>query len=147
MELVLKRVAFKESYTIGRLYVDNYYFCDTLEDRNRDTNKNGSFDCGEYKVYSQTCIPFGRYKIELRYSPKFSPRYKRDLPLLLNVPSFSGVLIHPGNTCDDTAGCILVGKNKVVGKVVESRSTWDSLMDDYLQPAWDRSEPIFILIK
>ena len=116
MKLRLERKYFKETYTIGNLYINGSFFSNTLEDKNRDVNKNGKFDNGETKIYGETCIPFGTYKIILTMSPKF----KRELPRLLNVPSFEGVLIHRGNTAKDSAGCILVGENKAVGKVLNS---------------------------
>lgn len=116
IQLKLKRVAFMPSYTIGHLYINDKYFCDTLEDANRDLNKDGKFDNGEQKVYSQTCIPFGQYKVKLMMSPKF----KRVLPRLFDVPDFDGVLIHRGNTSKDTSGCILVGLNKQKGMVLDS---------------------------
>ena len=114
MKLKLERKYFKDTYTIGNLYIDGKYFCDTLEDKNRDVNKNGKFDNGETKVYGETCIPFGTYKIVVNMSSKF----KRELPRLLDVPSFEGILIHRGNTAKDSAGCILVGENKAAGKVL-----------------------------
>ena len=116
MKLKVIRKYFKNTYTIGKLYVNDKYFCDTLEDKNRDLNKNGKFDNGEVKVYSETCIPFGTYNIKLTYAPKF----KRELPWLQNVPHFSGILIHRGATSKNTSGCILVGENKVVGKLINS---------------------------
>ena len=116
MKLRLERKHFKDTYTIGNLYIDGSFFSNTLEDKNRDVNKNGKFDNGEAKVYAETCIPFGTYKVIVTMSPKF----KRELPRLLNVPSFEGILIHRGNTAKDSAGCILVGENKAVGKVLNS---------------------------
>ena len=89
MKLRLERKYFKETYTIGNLYINGSFFSNTLEDKNRDVNKNGKFDNGETKVYGETCIPFGIYKVILTMSPKF----KRELPRLLNVPSFEGVLV------------------------------------------------------
>lgn len=106
----------RETYTIGKLYVDGKYFCDTIEDKVRDLNKNGVFDGNEKKVYGETAIPYGSYQVIVNHSPKF----KRELPRLLNVPSFDGILIHRGNTASDSAGCIIVGENKVVGKVINS---------------------------
>lgn len=103
-------------YTIGKLSIDGKPYCDTLEDPNRDTNKNGVFDGNEKKVSGNTCIPFGKYKVIVNVSPRFG----RELPRLLNVPSFDGILIHRGNTAKDTAGCILVGENSVKGKVLNS---------------------------
>lgn len=116
MRLKLERKYFKDNYTIGNLYIDDQFFCNTLEDKNRDLNKNGRFDNGEMKVYGETCIPFGKYKVTINISPKFG----RELPRLIDVPSFEGVLIHRGNTAEDSAGCILVGENKVTGKVLNS---------------------------
>ena len=117
MKLVLKRKHFKSNYTIGHLYINDKYFCDTLEDKNRDINKNGKFDNGEYKVSNETCIPFGEYEIKMTYAPKF----KRELPWLQNVPNFTGILIHSGNTHKHTSGCILVGENTIVGQVCKTK--------------------------
>ena len=116
MRLTLKRRYLGTTYTIGSLLIDGEYFCDTLEDTVRDLNKNGRFDNGETKIMHQTAIPYGRYQVVVNLSPKF----KRNLPRLLSVPSFDGVLIHRGNTDKDTSGCILVGENKVKGKVINS---------------------------
>ena len=116
MKLKLQRRFFGDTYTIGTMYIDGVRFCDTLEDKNRDLNHNGKFDNGEKKVMHQTAIPFGTYNVIVNHSPKFG----RDLPRLQNVPNFDGILIHRGNTASDTSGCILVGENKVKGKVVNS---------------------------
>lgn len=109
MKLKLVRKYCNETYTIGKLYVDGIYYCDTLEDTVRDLTK-------EAKVYAQTAIPYGIYKVVVTMSNKF----KRLLPLLLNVPYFEGIRIHRGNTINDSAGCILLGENKVKGKVINS---------------------------
>ena len=119
MKLTLKRIALRSTYTIGRLYVDGNYFCDTLEDAVRDLNKNGKFDNGEKKVYAKTAIPYGTYEIKWTYSPRF----KKYTPQLMNVPSFAGIRIHSGNSSTDTEGCLLLGENKKVGMVLNSRST------------------------
>lgn len=116
MELTLKRRYLGATYTIGSLHINGDYYCDTLEPTVRDVNKNGQFDGNEKKVSGVTAIPYGTYKITVTRSPRF----KRDLPLLCDVPSFDGVLIHRGNTAADTAGCILVGENKAKGKVLNS---------------------------
>lgn len=110
MRLLLKRQIKGDTYTIGTLYVNGEKFCDTLEDRVRDLAG------GESKVPGETAIPEGRYRVIVNRSPKFG----RDLPRLLDVPMFEGVLIHRGNTAEDSAGCILVGENKVEGKVINS---------------------------
>ena len=119
MKLTLKRIALRPTYTIGRLYVDGNYFCDTLEDTVRDLDKDGKFDNGEKKVYAKTAIPYGTYEIKWTYSPRF----KKYTPQLINVPSFEGIRIHAGNTSADTEGCLLLGENKQVGKVLNSRAT------------------------
>nr|DAS39481.1 MAG TPA: Protein of unknown function (DUF2778) [Caudoviricetes sp.] len=123
MKITIKRIALRDKYTIGKLYIDGVYFCDTLEDAVRDLNKNGVFDNGEQKVYGETAIPYGTYEVTWSYSPRF----KRFTPRLLNVNSFSGVLIHAGNSAEHSHGCILVGENKAVGKVINSKATVDKL--------------------
>ena len=105
MELKIIRKYKGPKYTIGSLFLNNKYFCDTLEDAVRDV-----------KIKHQTAIPKGIYKVTLTASPRF----KRILPRLHNVPEFTGVLIHRGNTIDDTSGCILVGENKKKGMVLNS---------------------------
>lgn len=116
MKLRVERKYVKENYTIGNLYIDGKFFCNTLEDKVRDINKNGKFDNGETKVYGQTAIPYGTYEVIVNMSPKF----KRELPRLLNVPHFEGILIHRGNTDKDSSGCILLGENKIKGQLINS---------------------------
>ena len=128
MKLLLKRIALRDTYTIGKIYIDGEYFCDTLEDKVRDLNKNGVFDGDEKKVYGETAIPYGTYKVILSYSPKF----KRILPELLDVPCLTGIRIHRGNTEKDTAGCLLVGENKVRGKVLNS-TYWEKKLIEKLE--------------
>lgn len=123
MQLKLNRTYKGQNYTIGKLYIDGEYFCDTIEDTVRVLN-----DIGD-KIPSKTAIPYGTYKITLNIvSPKYSQRKGYDwcggrLPRLLNVPFFEGILIHAGNTAEDSAGCILVGENKEKGKVLNSMAT------------------------
>ena len=119
MKLTLKRIALRPTYTIGKLYIDDNYFCDTLEDTVRDTNKSGKFDNGEQKIKGKTAIPYGTYEIKWTYSPRF----KKYTPQLMNVPSFEGIRVHAGNTSADTEGCLILGENKQVGKVLNSRAT------------------------
>ena len=134
MKLKLKRIALRDTYTIGKLYVDGQYFCDTLEDRVRDLTK-------EKKVPGETAIPAGTYNMVVNVSPKF----KRMLPRLLNVPQFDGILIHRGNTAKDSAGCILVGENSAVGKVLNS-TYWEKRVTEHLLEAQDKGEDIKITI-
>ncbi len=109
MRLRLRRTVKKRDYTVGKLYVNDKYFCDTLEDRVRDLSR-------EPKVPGKTAIPAGNYRIMVTMSPRFG----RMLPRLLDVPFFDGILIHKGNTAKDTSGCILVGENKKKGMVLNS---------------------------
>lgn len=124
MELRLKRIAKKETYTIGRLYIDGVRYCDTLEDTDRGLRQeDGAAACKAKKVYGKTAIPTGTYTVVVTYSPKF----KRQMPKVLAVPGYSGILFHWGNTAEDTEGCILVGKNTKVGQVLQSRKTFGPL--------------------
>lgn len=116
MKLELKRIALKPNYTIGKLFINGAYYCDTIEDKVIDLNKNGKFDDGLTKVMHQTAIPYGTFKVVVNYSPKF----KRELPRLLDVPYFEGILIHNGSDQNSSSGCIIVGENKTVGKVTNS---------------------------
>ena len=141
MELLLERKWFKSEYTIGRLYVNGEFFCNTLEDTVRDINKNGTFDCGEFKIKGHTAIPYGEYEVIVNYSPKF----KRELPRLLNVPHFEGILIHRGNTHHDSSGCILVGENKKKGMVLNS-TKYELELTRILKETISRKEKITIKI-
>lgn len=111
MIITIKRIFKGPDYTIGRMSIDGKYFCDTLEDTVR---KPGG------KIPGRTAIPAGKYKIKLTESLRFG----KLMPRLMDVPGFTGVLIHSGNTAEDTEGCILVGKNRVKGKVLDSRETF-----------------------
>jgi len=148
MELILKRIAKRKTYTIGRLYIreqvmdeylpgyEDHYFCDTLEPTWRD------YANGAYKVKGRSAIPEGRYAVVISYSPKFEAW----LPILLGVPKFEGIRIHAGNTAKDTEGCILVGQNKLVGQVVDSR-IWLHRLKQKIVEAKDRDEAVWITVK
>lgn len=135
MKLTLKRIAKKKTYTIGKLYIDDVYFCDTIEDVDRGLYQGQNLDLiKKIKIPNKTAIPRGTYKITLNVvSPKYSKKkiYQEicngRVPRLLNVPGYEGVLIHIGNTAEDSAGCILVGENKQVGKVLNSTETFRRL--------------------
>lgn len=117
MKLLLHRKYLKKDYTIGILYVDGDYFSEVIEDTVRDLNKDGDFlDEGESKIKSKTAIPYGIYTIELSMSPKF----KRVLPLLKDVRHFEGIRIHRGVNAESSAGCLIVGNNKIPGGVINS---------------------------
>lgn len=130
MQIDLIRELGTEGYTIGTMRINNAYECYTLEDQVRPE-----------KVYGETAIPEGTYKVIVSYSPRF----KRDLPLLLNVPNFEGIRIHPGNKADDTHGCILVGVSKGHGSIGGSRIAFNLMYERILQ-AWSRHEDIQITI-
>lgn len=149
MEIVLNRLYKKDDYTIGKLYLNGEYFCDTLEDKVRDLNK-------ERKVYGKTAIPYGRYEITLDVtSPKFS-KYEfysetcaGKLPRLLNVPHFEGILIHVADGykgADLLSGCIGVGHNLIKGGLLNGKQVFCDLYRE-LESASDRGEDIWITIE
>lgn len=157
MELKLKRIALRDTYTIGRLSVDNHYFCDTLEDKVRDYNKDGDLnDPNEQKIYGKTAIPYGRYKITLDVvSPKFS-KYKfyievcgGKIPRLLKVQHFDGILIHVADGykgADLLQGCIGVGRNLIKGGLLYGKETFAKLYQK-LEKADSNNEEIWITIE
>ena len=142
MKILVKRIAKRPTYTIGKMYLDGKYFCDTLEDTDRNISQSTPLDTiKKAKLPNNTAIPTGTYKVIVNVSPKF----KRLLPRLLNVPGFDGVLIHRGNTDKDTSGCILIGENKVVGKVINSTG-YETKLVSILNKAQDNKESITIEI-
>ena len=159
MELVLTRIAKRRNYTIGRLaiikeeneeyrtYTHEEYFCDTLEPIVLELKTNVSKDAvlrspAKAQSLKPFAIPEGRYAVVISYSQKF----REWLPILLGVPAFSGIRIHAGNTAKDTQGCILVGRNQIVGKVLESRK-WLYELKQKIVKAKDKGEPVWITIK
>ena len=136
IHLSVIRKAYRDTYTIGKMYINGEYFCDTLEDKVRTLNSIND------KIKGETAIPAGTYKITL----EMSSRFKRKLPLLHDVPYFSGILIHRGNTAKDTHGCILVGENKVKGQVINSTKAEVALMD-ILTKAVSKGDTIDIEVK
>ena len=153
MELIVERKYKKQSYTIGNLYVNGKFFSNTLEDVDRSLDSSMSVaKIRELKKPSITAIPRGTYEITLDIiSPKYSTNsfYKQvcngKVPRLLNVKGFEGILIHAGNTDKDSAGCLLVGLNKVKGQVINSRETFKELYK-LLKDKHDKGEKITIKI-
>ena len=138
MDILLKRIAKKPTYTIGKLYIDGKYFCDTIEDKDRGLTSSMSVEeIKKKKVYGETAIPTGTYTIVLNVqSAKFakSEWYIKNchgarVPRLINVKGYDGILIHAGNTAKDSYGCLLLGENKVVGQVINSKETCKKFYD------------------
>ncbi len=158
MELILRRIAKRKTYTIGRLAIleridDAYlageketYFCDTLEPPVLEMKTSVlKADVLRSPAKAQSLKPFaipeGRYPVVITWSPKF----RMWLPLLLGVPLFKGIRIHMGNTVEDTQGCILVGRNQIVGRVLESRK-WLYELKQKIVAAKNNGEPVWLTI-
>lgn len=125
MKLTLIRTRF-DTYTEGKLYIDDVYFCDTLENKDRGLLQTMSANTiQKLKVYGETCIPAGIYKLIL----SLSPRFKKIMPEVLFVKGFNGIRIHAGNTTKDTEGCILVGEKCSDGVLTNSRKTFNDLIN------------------
>ena len=154
MKLKVIRKAKTPEYTIGKLYVDGIYVCDTLEDCDRGLTQDMPLEeIKAKKIYGKTSIPKGTYDIDMNtVSPKFKDRswakpYGGKVPRLLNVKGFEGILVHPLNKASESLGCIGVGKNTVVGMVTDSTNTFKMLMDNYLLPAKVKGEKITMTIE
>ena len=142
MELKLERKYRNNNYCIDKLYINGKYFSDALEDPDRGLTDNMSLEeIKKIKIKGNTCIPYGTYNITITYSPRF----KKNLPLLNNVKGFDGIRIHSGNTPQDTEGCLLPGFNKVKGQVIDSRVTTDKLIAQ-IQQALNKGEKVTITI-
>lgn len=130
MEILLKRQPSTEVCTHGDLFIDGTFQCYTIEDVVRETKVKGS-----------TAIPAGKYQVIITHSPRF----RRQLPLLLRVPNFTGIRIHAGNSADESEGCILVGCNRTEDKVTESRVALEDLMTE-IEGALQGGEEVWIEI-
>lgn len=155
MELVVDRKWKKEGYTIGKLFINDIFFCNTLEDKDRGLTSTMPIEkIKVMKKASVTAIPSGTYNVRMDVvSPKYSSKewYVKNcngarMPRLENVPGYAGVLIHSGNTAADTEGCILVGKNDVVGKVTKSKDYFLQLYNK-MYSFYKKGEKITITIK
>ncbi len=112
MKITINRLHKTSKSTIGELYIDGKFECYTLEDIERPV-----------KVKGKTAIDKGTYKVGI----SMSNRFKKELPIIFNVPNFEGVRIHPGNTAEDTEGCILVGQTRTLDFIGNSRKAFDKL--------------------
>ena len=154
LELLLDRKYKKETYTIGNLYVDGEWFCNSLEDKDRGLSQTMPLEeIKETKVYGETAIPTGRYEVRMDIvSPKYNGvKWYKDnfggrMPRLESVKGFSGILIHSGNTALDSNGCILVGLNKAKGKVLDSRATFQKLWK-VLEQARKAGKTIYLTVQ
>lgn len=154
LELVLNRRYKKDTYTIGDLYVEGKWFCSTLEDKDRGlTSAMTSEQIAKIKVYAETAIPTGRYVVRMDIvSPKYNgvEWYRKNfggrMPRLESVRGFIGILIHPGTTSLNSAGCVLVGLNKAKGKLLDSRATFLKLWK-VLEQARREKKTIYLTIK
>ena len=154
MELRIHRKYKKDYYTIGNLYVNGEWFCNTCEDKDRGLSSDMPLEeIKAKKVYSETAIPTGKYIVRMDIvSPKYNGYewYRKNfggrMPRLEAVKGFSGILIHPGNTALDSSGCVLVGVNREKGKVLDSRATFLKLWK-LLDAAYRRKETIYLTIE
>ena len=142
MEIKLIRKYRNNNYCIDKLYINGAYFSDALEDPDRGlTNEMSLKEIKGIKVKGNTCIPYGTYNVTITYSPKF----KKNLPLVNNVKGFDGIRIHSGNTPADTSGCILPGFNKVKGKVINSKDTTERLIS-LINASLSKGEKVTLII-
>lgn len=138
MEIELKREPSTEKGTYGKLFIEGNYQCEAVEDVVREVEGEG---VEKWKVKGETAIPKGRYQVIITHSARFG----RELPLLLKVPGFEGVRIHPGNTTADTEGCILVGTARSMVGILNSRFAFNQLNGE-IADALEHNEQVWISI-
>jgi hypothetical protein len=153
MKLKVERRWPKVTYTIGRLYIDGIYYCNTMEGYDRGLRQSDPLrDIQRRKIAGETAIPKGTYEVAMNVT---SPKYagvawyynfcRGKMPRLKDVPGFDGILIHPGTSALDTKGCILVGKNTKVGKLTDSKACFQEVYK-LMKAAADKGEEITIEI-
>jgi len=143
MELKLKREVFTDNSTIGSLYVDGVFECYILEDKDRNlTDLMPLEKIAGTKVYGKTCIPYGRYEVDWT----MSARFKKMMPILLNVVGWSGIRIHSGNSEIDSLGCLLCGRLKLNDRISESTLATNRLYKK-IEAAKKQGQRIFITIE
>lgn len=148
MEIRIDRAWKKKGYTISRVFLDGKRFgdgrkyCNALEDEDRGLTSDMTVDeILKKKKYGETAIPTGRYKVTMSWSPRF----KKEMPLVNAVKGFTGVRLHSGNTPKDTLGCILFGANDKVGEVCNSRY-WTTMLTAIIKSAIEREENVYLQV-
>lgn len=142
MELKLTRFEKTDNSTISKLFINEEYFCYALEDKDRGLNQNMDLlQIKARKIHGKTAIPYGRYQIVIT----FSNRFKKPLPLIMNVPGFEGIRIHPGNTPANTEGCLLPGTTYETDRVNNSREAFYELFERIEKAS--KTEKIWITIE
>lgn len=153
MDIRIERTWKKDAYTIGKCYINNVFFSNTMEDKDRElTDTMPLSEIKQRKVYGETAIPSGTYNLQMSYSPKFSSKtwaakYQGKVLEIPNVKGFSGVRIHPLNKASESLGCIGLGKNNVKGMITDSVNYYYEFLDEYILPAIQRGEKITLTIK
>ncbi len=136
MKLTLEREPSQDFGTYGKLYINNIFQCHTLEDVDRKLEEGGT------KIYGETAIPRGEYKIII----DFSNRFKKEMIHVLDVPGFEGIRIHAGNTNADTHGCLLLGSGRANGHLLNSRAACNRVFE-MVEAALERGEEVTIEVK
>lgn len=153
MKLLLNRRWKKPSYTIGEFFINGVKYSETCEDKDRGLKDSMTLaQIKSLKIYGQTAIPTGTYKIAMTYSPKFANRvwakkYGGKVVEIMNVKGYQGVRVHPFNGAGDSLGCVAVGRNLQKGKVLQSTQYYQKLVDEYIYPALKRGEEVTITIQ
>lgn len=143
MDVLIIRTKFDDKWTEGKLYIDGKYICDTLEDKDRELYDSMDEDeIMKRKVYGETCIPYGRYKLTIDYSNKF----KKELIRINKVKGFDGTRIHSLNTADESLGCVGVGIKLKDGYITKSRDTY-SIVHKIVQNALMNNENAYLTIQ
>lgn len=153
MKILIDRKWRKDTYTIGKVYINGQYFSESLEDRDRGLSDTMPLEqIINAKIYGETAIPKGTYEIKMTYSNRlhsrvYARKYNGKLPEVLNVKGFAGIRFHPFNKASESSGCISVGKNSIKGQVTQATNYFYKLVDNYILPAISRGEKVTLTIK
>ena len=142
-KIVVERKYYKENYTIGNMFLEGEWFCNTLEDKDRGLNQSLSLSQNKkLKVYGKTAIPKGVYEVTV----VFWAKHRINVPLLHDVPAFTGILIHNGVNQNSTLGCILVGLNTIKGQLTSGKKYMNELTNR-IQAALNAGKKVMIEVK